>query len=104
MAHGVNKVILVSNLGADQETHYIPSRIAVTNVRIATSEAWKDEESGEQKESTEWQCDGSTTEQMSIQTSLCCYTLTRAANSFLGFSHAAVVLSEVFSINFEIKS
>ncbi|MDE2235444.1 MAG: single-stranded DNA-binding protein [Gammaproteobacteria bacterium] len=54
MARGVNKVILVGNLGADPETRYMPSGSAVTNVRIATSEAWKDKESGEQKERTEW--------------------------------------------------
>jgi single-strand DNA-binding protein len=54
MARGVNKVILVGNLGADPETRYMPSGSAVTNIRIATSEAWKDKESGEQKERTEW--------------------------------------------------
>ncbi|MGH8415028.1 MAG: single-stranded DNA-binding protein [Gammaproteobacteria bacterium] len=54
MARGVNKVILVGNLGADPETRYMPSGSAVTNIRIATTEAWKDKESGEQKERTEW--------------------------------------------------
>ncbi|MGB9430447.1 MAG: single-stranded DNA-binding protein [Gammaproteobacteria bacterium] len=54
MARGVNKVILVGNLGADPETRYMPSGSAVANIRIATSEAWKDKESGEQKERTEW--------------------------------------------------
>jgi len=54
MARGVNKVILVGNLGADPETRYMPSGSAVTNIRIATSESWKDKESGEQKERTEW--------------------------------------------------
>ncbi|MGH8283454.1 MAG: single-stranded DNA-binding protein [Gammaproteobacteria bacterium] len=54
MARGVNKVILVGNLGADPETRYMPSGSAVTNIRIATTESWKDKESGEQKERTEW--------------------------------------------------
>jgi len=54
MARGVNKVILVGNLGADPETRYMPSGGAVTNIRIATSESWKDKTSGEQQERTEW--------------------------------------------------
>ncbi len=54
MARGVNKVILVGNLGADPEVRYMPSGGAVTNVTIATSEAWKDKQSGEQQERTEW--------------------------------------------------
>ena len=54
MARGVNKVILVGNLGADLETRYMPSGSAVTNIRIATSESWKDKTSGEQQERTEW--------------------------------------------------
>ena len=54
MAQGVNKVILVGNLGADPETRYMPSGSAVTNIRIATSESWKDKTSGEQQERTEW--------------------------------------------------
>mgnify|MGYP001131379409 FL=1 len=54
MARGVNKVILVGNLGADPETRYLPSGSAVTNIRIATSESWKDKTSGEQQERTEW--------------------------------------------------
>ena len=49
----VNKVILIGNLGADPETRYLPSGDAVTNIRIATSEKWKDK-SGEQQEHTEW--------------------------------------------------
>jgi single-strand DNA-binding protein len=49
----VNKVILIGNLGADPETRYLPSGDAVTNIRIATSEKWKDK-GGEQKEHTEW--------------------------------------------------
>jgi single-strand DNA-binding protein len=50
----VNKVILVGNLGADPETKYLPSGDAVTNVRIATTDRWKDKASGEMKEATEW--------------------------------------------------
>jgi single-strand DNA-binding protein len=54
MARGVNKVILVGNLGADPETRAMPSGGSVTNIRIATSDSWKDKASGEQKERTEW--------------------------------------------------
>ncbi len=54
MARGVNKVILVGNLGKDPETRYMPSGSAVTNLRIATAESWKDKQSGEQQERTEW--------------------------------------------------
>jgi single-strand DNA-binding protein len=54
MARGINKVILVGHLGADPETRYMPSGSAVTNLRVATSEAWKDKTSGEQQERTEW--------------------------------------------------
>ena len=54
MARGINKVILVGNLGADPETRYMPSGGAVTNLSIATSESWKDKQSGEQNERTEW--------------------------------------------------
>jgi single-strand DNA-binding protein len=54
MARGINKVILVGNLGADPETRYTPSGSAVTNVRLATSESWKDKQTGEQQERTEW--------------------------------------------------
>lgn len=50
----VNKVILVGNLGADPETRYLPSGDAVTNFRIATSERYKDKQTGETKELTEW--------------------------------------------------
>src|SRR5438309_10042897 len=49
----VNKVILIGNLGADPETRYLPAGDAVTNIRIATTEAWKDK-SGEKQEHTEW--------------------------------------------------
>ena len=54
MARGVNKVILVGNLGADPEVKYMPSGSAVANVSVATSESWKDRESGEPRERTEW--------------------------------------------------
>jgi single-strand DNA-binding protein len=50
----VNKVILVGNLGADPETRYLPNGDAVTNIRIATTESWKDKTSGDRKELTEW--------------------------------------------------
>ncbi len=50
----VNKVILVGNLGADPETKYLPSGDAVTNIRLATTDRWKDKASGETKEATEW--------------------------------------------------
>ena len=50
----VNKVILVGNLGADPETKYLPSGDAVTNIRVATTDRWKDKASGEMKEATEW--------------------------------------------------
>ena len=54
MARGINKVILVGKLGRDPETRYMPSGGAVTNVSIATSKSWRDRDSGEQKERTEW--------------------------------------------------
>ena len=54
MARGVNKVILVGNLGKDPETRYMPSGSAVTNLTLATSESWKDKQSGEAQERTEW--------------------------------------------------
>lgn len=54
MARGVNKVILIGNLGQDPEVKYMPNGGAVTNVTVATSESWKDKSSGEQKENTEW--------------------------------------------------
>lgn len=54
MARGVNKVILVGNLGADPETRYLPDGNAVTNVNLATSQQWRDRESGQQNERTEW--------------------------------------------------
>jgi single-strand DNA-binding protein len=54
MARGINKVILVGNLGADPDTRYMPSGKAVTNIRIATSESWTDRQSGDKQERTEW--------------------------------------------------
>ena len=50
----VNKVIIVGNLGADPETRYLPSGEAVTNIRVATTDRWKDKQTGEAKEATEW--------------------------------------------------
>jgi single-strand DNA-binding protein len=54
MARGINKVILVGNLGADPETRYTANGGAITNIRLATSEAWKDKQTGENQERTEW--------------------------------------------------
>ncbi|MBC6941830.1 MAG: single-stranded DNA-binding protein, partial [Xanthomonadales bacterium] len=54
MARGINKVILVGNLGADPETRYTTAGGAVTNIRVATSEQWRDKQTGENQERTEW--------------------------------------------------
>jgi single-strand DNA-binding protein len=54
MARGINKVILIGNLGRDPQTRYTQGGAAVTNFSIATSESWKDKQSGEQQERTEW--------------------------------------------------
>lgn len=54
MSRGVNKVILIGNLGRDPEVRYMPSGSAVANVTLATSESWKDRQTGEQQERTEW--------------------------------------------------
>ena len=54
MARGVNKVIIVGSLGNDPDTRYMPSGSAVTNLSVATNESWKDKQTGEQKERTEW--------------------------------------------------
>lgn len=51
---GINKVIVLGNLGKDPEVRYMPSGGQVTNITVATSETWKDKDSGEQKENTEW--------------------------------------------------
>lgn len=53
-SRGVNKVILVGNLGNDPETRYMPSGGAVTNISVATSEVWKDKQTGQPQERTEW--------------------------------------------------
>jgi len=54
MARGINKVILIGNLGQDPETRAMPSGKPVTNIRLATSDSWRDKQTGEQKENTEW--------------------------------------------------
>ncbi len=54
MARGVNKVILIGNLGRDPEVRYMPSGSAVTNVTIATTDSWKDKQTGDKQERTEW--------------------------------------------------
>ncbi|TVS11639.1 MAG: single-stranded DNA-binding protein [Wenzhouxiangella sp.] len=54
MARGINKVILIGNLGADPETRHTAGGNAVANLSVATSEAWRDRQSGEQRENTEW--------------------------------------------------
>jgi len=51
---GINKVILLGNLGNDPETRYLPSGGAVTSISLATSESWKDKQSGQMQERTEW--------------------------------------------------
>lgn len=53
-SRGINKVILVGNVGQDPETRYMPNGNAVTNLSLATSETWKDKNTGEQQERTEW--------------------------------------------------
>ena len=54
MARGVNKVILIGNLGQDPEVRYTPGGSAITNISIATSETWKDKQTGQPQERTEW--------------------------------------------------
>lgn len=54
MARGINKVILIGNLGQDPEVRYMPNGNAVANVTVATSESWKDKNTGENQERTEW--------------------------------------------------
>ena len=53
-SRGVNKVILIGSLGQDPETRYMPSGGAVTNITVATSETWKDKQTGQPQERTEW--------------------------------------------------
>ena len=54
MARGINKAILIGNVGQDPEVRYMPSGGAVTNLTLATSESWKDKQTGQQQERTEW--------------------------------------------------
>jgi len=54
MSRGINKVILIGNLGQDPEVRYMPGGNAVTSITLATSETWRDKQTGEQKERTEW--------------------------------------------------
>lgn len=54
MARGINKVILVGRLGRDPEVRYTPTGTAVANISVATNEVWKDKQTGENQESTEW--------------------------------------------------
>jgi single-strand DNA-binding protein len=54
MARGINKVILIGNLGNDPETRYTQSGAAVTNISLATSDSWKDKQTGQPQERTEW--------------------------------------------------
>jgi single-strand DNA-binding protein len=54
MARGINKVILVGNIGKDPETRYMPNGKAVTNFSVATSEGWTDKQTGDKQERTEW--------------------------------------------------
>ena len=54
MSRGINKVILVGNLGQKPEMRYTQTNMAVANLSVATSDSWKDKETGEQKEKTEW--------------------------------------------------
>ncbi|MDQ5770889.1 single-stranded DNA-binding protein [Thiothrix subterranea] len=54
MANGINKVILVGTVGRDPEMKYMPSGDAIANISVATSESWKDKNTGEKKEATEW--------------------------------------------------
>lgn len=54
MARGVNRVIILGNIGQDPETKYLPSGGAVTNISVATSESWKDKNTGQQQERAEW--------------------------------------------------
>ncbi len=54
MARGINKVILIGNLGADPEVRYTPANTAVCNVSVATTDQWRDKQTGEPQEKTEW--------------------------------------------------
>ncbi len=54
MARGINKVILIGNVGGDPETRYLPNGNAVTNLTLATSDSWRDKQTGQMQERTEW--------------------------------------------------
>ena len=54
MARGVNKVILIGNVGGDPETRYLPNGNAVSNITLATTDSWKDKQTGQQQDRTEW--------------------------------------------------
>ena len=54
MSKGINKVILIGNLGADPEIRYMPNGSAVANISVATNDSWKDKQTGELQERTEW--------------------------------------------------
>ena len=54
MARGINKVIVLGNLGSEPDARYMPNGNAVTNISVATTDSWKDKESGERLEKTEW--------------------------------------------------
>jgi single-strand DNA-binding protein len=54
MARGINKVILIGNLGKDPETRYTPAGLAITNITLATTDSWKDKQTGERQDKTEW--------------------------------------------------
>mgnify|MGYP003511080067 CR=1 FL=1 len=54
MARGINKVILVGNVGGDPETRYMPNGNQITSIKLATTDSWKDKQSGQQQERTEW--------------------------------------------------
>ena len=54
MARGINKAILIGNLGADPEVRYTPANTAVCNISVATTDQWRDKQTGEQQEKTEW--------------------------------------------------
>ncbi len=54
MARGINKVILIGNVGADPETRYLPNGNQITTIKLATTDSWKDKQSGQQQDRTEW--------------------------------------------------
>ena len=54
MARGINKVILIGNVGAEPETRYLPNGNQITTIKLATTDSWKDKQSGQQQDRTEW--------------------------------------------------